>query len=75
MHRCIYVQACKDFDNNGTCVTQCPPASIYDPNLFRLVPNPNHRLSAGALCVVECPSESVQCHLVLILPLLRVITV
>ena len=53
------MQACKNFDNNGTCVTQCPPATVYDPNLFRLVLNPGHRLSAGDLCVVECPRKSV----------------
>ena len=52
-----YTQACKDFENNGTCVTQCPPPIIYDPNLFQLVPNPDHRLAAGDLCVEECPRE------------------
>ena len=39
------------------CVTQCPPARIYDPNLFRVVPNPDFRLAAGDLCVLECPGE------------------
>ncbi|XP_064389307.1 epidermal growth factor receptor-like isoform X3 [Halichondria panicea] len=47
--------ACKNFDNNGTCVTQCPPEVIYDRNLFRVVPNPDYRLSLGNLCVEECP--------------------
>ena len=51
------VQACKDFDNNGTCVTQCPPENVYDPDLFRLVPNPDFRLAAGDLCVEECPGQ------------------
>ena len=51
-------QACNDFENNGTCVKQCPQARIYDPDLFRVVPNPNARLAAGDLCVLQCPSES-----------------
>ena len=38
-------------------MTQCPPARIYDPNLFRVVPNPDFRLAAGDLCVLECPGE------------------
>ena len=50
-------QACNDFENNGTCVKQCPQARIYDPDLFRVVPNPNARLAAGDLCVLQCPSE------------------
>lgn len=47
--------ACKQFGNNGTCVTQCPPEVVYDPDLFQLVPNPEFRLAAGDLCVEECP--------------------
>ena len=38
-------------------MTQCPPARIYDPNLFRVVPNPDFRLAAGDFCVLECPGE------------------
>ena len=53
----LSLQACNDFGNNGTCVTQCPPARIYDPNLFRVVPNPDFRLAAGDLCVLQCPGE------------------
>ena len=53
----LSLQACNDFGNNGTCVTQCPPSRIYDPNLFRLVPNPDFRLAAGDLCVLQCPGE------------------
>ena len=52
-----FFQACNNFENNGTCVTQCPPAEVYDPNLFRTVPNPNTRLAAGDLCVLQCPGE------------------
>ena len=52
-----FFQACNNFENNGTCVTQCPPAEVYDPNLFRTVPNPNARLAAGDLCVLQCPGE------------------
>jgi len=55
-------QACNDFQNNGTCVTQCPPAMIYDPDLFQIVPNPDYRLAAGDLCVEQCPSEQVCLH-------------
>ncbi len=50
----MHLKACKNFDNNGTCVTQCPPEVIYDRNLFRVVPNPDYRLSLGNLCVEEC---------------------
>ena len=38
-------------------MTQCPPPRIYDPNLFRVVPNPDFHLAAGDLCVLECPGE------------------
>ena len=55
-------QACNDFQNNGTCVTQCPPAMIYDPDLFQIVPNPDYRLAAGDLCVEQCPGEKVCSH-------------
>ena len=57
-------QACNDFRNNGTCVAQCPPAIIYNPDLFRIMPNPNYRLAAGHLCVEQCPGEQVCLHCV-----------
>ena len=56
-HTRLILQACNNFENNGTCVTQCPPAMIYDPELFRVVPNPNARLAAGDFCVLQCPGE------------------
>ena len=56
-HLALPFQACNDFQNNGTCVTQCPPAMIYDPALFQIVPNPDYRLAAGDLCVEQCPGE------------------
>nr|BAA81724.2 protein tyrosine kinase [Ephydatia fluviatilis] len=46
--------ACSILDNNGTCVTECPPAQVYDPDLFMLVDNPNYRLASGDLCVQQC---------------------
>ena len=54
---CSIFQACNNFENNGTCVIQCPPAEVYDPNLFQTVPNTNARLAAGDLCVLQCPGE------------------
>ena len=50
-------QACKYFENSGICVTQCPPATLYDPNLLQVAPNPNYRLAAGDICVLRCPGE------------------
>eukprot|EP00731_Ephydatia_muelleri_P019330 Em0012g155a len=46
--------ACSILNNNGSCVTECPPAQVYDPALFMLVNNPNYRLASGGLCVQQC---------------------
>ncbi len=51
------LQACNQFENNGTCVTACPPEVIYNPDTFQLEDNPDYRLAAGDLCVEECPGE------------------
>ena len=48
------MQACRYLDNSGTCVRQCPPEIIYDPNLFQLVANPDFRLAQRGFCVEEC---------------------
>eukprot|EP00731_Ephydatia_muelleri_P019538 Em0012g363a len=45
---------CSILNNNGSCVTECPPAQVYDPALFMLVNNPNYRLASGGLCVQQC---------------------
>ena len=50
-------QACKQFNNNGTCLDACPPENIYNSALQRLEENPDHRVAAGFLCLRECPSE------------------
>ncbi len=51
------LQACNQFENNGTCVTACAPEVIYNPDTFQLEDNPDYSLAAGDLCVEECPGE------------------
>uniref|UniRef100_A0AAY4APJ6 Receptor protein-tyrosine kinase n=1 Tax=Denticeps clupeoides TaxID=299321 RepID=A0AAY4APJ6_9TELE len=47
--------ACRHFNNDGTCIEGCPPASIYVSQTYESKPNPNKRLSFGATCVKNCP--------------------
>jgi len=56
---CVCLQACKNFNNNGSCVPFCPPQEIYKPTLYRQVPNPLAKFTFGTLCLDECPGTVV----------------
>jgi epidermal growth factor receptor len=49
--------ACKNFNNDGECVPECPPMSKYNPSKFLWEPNLDGRHSYGASCVKECPEH------------------
>jgi len=56
-------QTCENFDNNGTCVTNCPPREVYNPETESFQNNDNFRFHYGALCVESCPGK---CSILLI---------
>lgn len=43
--------------NGDECVPYCPPMTIYDPEQYRRVPNPDAKYTFGTICVDECPGE------------------
>uniref|UniRef100_A0A8C8DSS2 receptor protein-tyrosine kinase n=1 Tax=Oryzias sinensis TaxID=183150 RepID=A0A8C8DSS2_9TELE len=49
--------ACKNFNNLGSCVPQCPQALIYNKHAFRMEPNPDAKYQYGSFCVSECPAN------------------
>ncbi|XP_024125415.1 receptor tyrosine-protein kinase erbB-3 [Oryzias melastigma] len=49
--------ACKNFNNLGSCVPQCPQALIYNRHTFRMEPNPDAKYQFGSLCVAQCPAN------------------
>lgn len=49
--------ACKNFDNDGECVPECPPMNKYNPTKFLWEPDPNGKHAYGASCVKECPDH------------------
>ena len=51
------MQACNNFDNDGTCVADCPPRLVYDPDTASFETNDDFRFHSGSLCVESCPSE------------------
>lgn len=51
------LQACRRFNDSGSCVPQCPMALIYNKSTFRLEPNPNAKFQYGSICVAQCPRE------------------
>ncbi|XP_052415498.1 receptor tyrosine-protein kinase erbB-3 [Carassius gibelio] len=51
--------ACRNFNNSGSCVPQCPQALIYNKVTFKLEPNPNAKYQYGAMCVSHCPTNFV----------------
>lgn len=53
-----FLQACRNFNNSGSCVRQCPQTIIYNKHTFKLEPNPNAKYQYGSICVAQCPSES-----------------
>ncbi|XP_065887121.1 epidermal growth factor receptor-like isoform X2 [Dysidea avara] len=49
--------ACVNFNNNGTCATNCPPREIYNPGTEQFENNDNFKFHFGSLCVESCPSN------------------
>ncbi|XP_051985705.1 receptor tyrosine-protein kinase erbB-3a [Xyrauchen texanus] len=47
--------ACRNFNNSGSCVPQCPQALLYNKVTFKLEPNPNAKYQFGSICVSQCP--------------------
>uniref|UniRef100_A0A669F8D7 Receptor protein-tyrosine kinase n=1 Tax=Oreochromis niloticus TaxID=8128 RepID=A0A669F8D7_ORENI len=55
---CI-LQACRNFNNSGSCVPQCPQTVIYNKLTYRMEPNPNAKYQYGSICVTQCPKNFV----------------
>ncbi|XP_034022553.1 receptor tyrosine-protein kinase erbB-3a isoform X2 [Thalassophryne amazonica] len=51
--------ACRNFNNSGSCVPQCPKTLIYNKHTFQLEPNPNAKYQYGSICVAQCPTNFV----------------
>ncbi|XP_030634040.1 receptor tyrosine-protein kinase erbB-3a [Chanos chanos] len=51
--------ACRNFNNSGSCVPQCPQALIYNKHTFKLEPNPSAKYQYGSICVAQCPPNFV----------------
>lgn len=56
------LQACRDFNDDGTCKDNCPPQTLYDPKTHQVVPNPNAKFTFGATCVKACPRMDSSFH-------------
>uniref|UniRef100_A0A3B4BWY3 Receptor protein-tyrosine kinase n=1 Tax=Pygocentrus nattereri TaxID=42514 RepID=A0A3B4BWY3_PYGNA len=51
--------ACRNFNDSGSCVPQCPQGLIYNKVTFKLEPNPNAKYQYGSVCVAQCPPNFV----------------
>ncbi|XP_036007422.1 receptor tyrosine-protein kinase erbB-3a isoform X3 [Fundulus heteroclitus] len=51
--------ACKNFNNSGSCVPQCPQTLIYNKHTFKMERNPNAKYQYGSICVAHCPKNFV----------------
>ncbi|XP_066520621.1 receptor tyrosine-protein kinase erbB-3a [Hoplias malabaricus] len=51
--------ACRNFNDSGSCVPQCPQGLIYNKVTFKLEPNPNAKYQYGSVCVAQCPTNFV----------------
>lgn len=49
--------ACKNFNNSGSCVPQCPQTLIYNKHTFKMEPNPNAKYQFGSICIAKCPTN------------------
>ncbi|KAL2091511.1 hypothetical protein ACEWY4_013774 [Coilia grayii] len=49
--------ACRNFNNSGSCVSQCPQAFIYNKEKYKMEPNPNAKYQYGSICVSQCPTN------------------
>ncbi|XP_044151217.1 epidermal growth factor receptor [Bufo gargarizans] len=47
--------ACSRFRDGQTCMDNCPPLHLYNPNTYQMEPNPLGKYSFGASCVTKCP--------------------
>ncbi|XP_062321423.1 receptor tyrosine-protein kinase erbB-3a [Osmerus eperlanus] len=51
--------ACRNFNNSGSCVPQCPQTLIYNKHTFKVEDNPNAKYQYGSICVAQCPPNFV----------------
>uniref|UniRef100_A0A3P9A7X5 Receptor protein-tyrosine kinase n=1 Tax=Esox lucius TaxID=8010 RepID=A0A3P9A7X5_ESOLU len=51
--------ACRNFNNSGSCMPQCPQPFIYNKHTFKLEPNPSAKYQYGSICVAQCPTNFV----------------
>lgn len=49
--------ACKNFQDDGECIQECPSMQRYNPSKFLWESNPNGKYAFGATCVKECPEH------------------
>lgn len=49
--------ACKNFQDDGECIQECPSMQRYNPSKFLWESNPNGKYAFGAFCVKECPEH------------------
>lgn len=49
--------ACRNFYDDGICVSECPPMQIYNPITYSWEPNPKGKYAYGATCVKNCPEH------------------
>ena len=52
-----YLQACRNFYDDGICKQECPPMQIYNPVKYRWEKNPEGKYAYGATCVKDCPKH------------------
>jgi len=50
-------QACKNFVDEGRCVSRCPPVTVYSRETHTLRDNPHGKYMYGRQCVKKCPRE------------------
>ncbi|XP_056158077.1 receptor tyrosine-protein kinase erbB-3-like isoform X2 [Lampris incognitus] len=48
---------CSNFNNSGSCVSQCPQTLIDNKHTFKLEPNPSAKYQYGSICVAQCPTN------------------
>uniref|UniRef100_A0A8C5G802 Receptor protein-tyrosine kinase n=1 Tax=Gouania willdenowi TaxID=441366 RepID=A0A8C5G802_GOUWI len=51
--------ACRNFNDSGSCMPQCPQALIYNKQAYKMEPNPNTKYQYGTICVAQCPTNFV----------------
>lgn len=56
----LHFQACRDFNDDGTCKDVCPPLTLYDSKTHQVVDNPNAKFTFGSTCVKACPRKDLK---------------